>query len=57
MKLLGIISLFVGCITASSAADETYTDSYQDCLAFAAQFDNTCLDNANAVSFASVPTK
>ena len=43
MKFLTYLAL-IGISKASSTEDEAYTSSYDDCLAFAATFDNTCAD-------------
>lgn len=56
MKLYTLLAL-LGNASMSVVEDETYTNSYADCLAFALQFDNTCSDQTTATSFSSIPTK
>jgi hypothetical protein len=56
MKLSFTLSLFLGLVTPAESVDETFTDSYDDCLKFASSFDNTCVDQTTALDFASIPT-
>lgn len=56
MKRLTFNLLFGIVYGAPATEDFTFTNSLEDCLKFAAQFDNTCTDFANAVDFASIPT-
>ena len=53
MKFYTYLSL-IGACQASASEDEAYTSSYEDCLAFAATFDNTCTDLTTHRNFLNV---
>ena len=55
MKFLAYLAL-ISISKTSPTQDEAYTSSYEDCLAFAARFDNTCADQTTQVSYANLDT-
>jgi len=55
MKLLTYFAL-VSSINAGATEDEAYNSSYEDCLAFAATFDNTCADQTTQQDYSSLAT-
>jgi hypothetical protein len=55
MKYTTYLAL-IGQASASTTENEAYTNSFEDCKAFAARFDNTCGDQTTQLTYANVPT-
>ena len=56
MRFITYELLALSLANASAVADENYDNTLASCLAFAAEFDNTCPDLENPVAYDDVPT-
>ena len=56
MKISFSVYLFLGVTICGQTSDDVLTDSYEDCLKFATNFQNTCPDTASTTDFDALRT-